>query len=59
MALGDEQINRLTNNLQQIVLAAGVMFDDKIDQIRVLVNGIKITNTTTFDAPEVKKANPV
>jgi hypothetical protein len=58
MALGDEQIDRLTNNLKGIVQQAGDMFDDKIDQIRVLLNGIKINNTTTFDAPEVKKATP-
>lgn len=59
MALGDEQIDRFTNNLRQIVQEAGVMFDDKIDQIRVLLNGVKITNTTTMDAPEVKQAKPV
>ena len=30
--------------------------DDKIDQVRELINGFKMNNQTTFEAPQVKKA---
>ena len=33
--------------------------DEKIEQIRVLLNGIKITNVTSVESHEVKKAEAV
>lgn len=63
MAFGDEQIERLTGNLDA-VLAKRIsqideMLDDKINQVTKIVNGIEMTNTTRFNTPEVEKAKPV
>ncbi len=57
MALLDEQIERLTGNLDAIlakrISQIDEMLDDKIGKVRELINGIEIVNTV--NAREVKK----
>jgi len=59
MALGDEQIDRLTQNLDKVldtrIEQINEILDDKIAQVRELLNGL----TFSVGAKEIKPANPV
>jgi len=59
MALGDEQIDRLTKEISQIrddtIAQIKDLRDETMSQIRELLNGI----TVTVNAKDIKPANPV
>jgi len=58
MALGDEQIDRLTKEIAQIkddtLSQIKELRDETLSQIRELLNGI----TVTVNAKDIKPANP-
>ena len=59
MALGDEQIDRLTKEIAQIkddtISQIKELRDETLAQVRELLNGI----TVTVNAKDIKPANPV
>lgn len=63
MALGDEQIDRLTRNLNQVMFDRIKQFDaildDKIVQVQKLLNGIRVGVVANIDIPKVEKAQSV
>lgn len=58
MALGDEQIDRVTGNLDAVmakrISQIDEMLDDKIEKVRELLNGLSFS----VNASQVKPAKP-
>ena len=62
MALGDEQIDRLTKNLDDVfqrrVQQIDVMLESRIEQFRETLSGITLAANVNLQMPDVKKAEP-
>lgn len=58
MALGDEQIDRFDQRLQERLSQLNQILDAKIDRVEQILNSVVVTNTTSFNTND-KNAPPI